>query len=95
MEREVLDPDEVSSRLASMPGWSVRAGKLHRVYKFRDFSEAFAFMTRVALEAERLDHHPEWRNVWSTVEIDLVTHDTGGISALDFSLAERIDALLS
>ena len=94
MDRKVLAPEEVNRRLASFPDWSLRAGKLHRELKFRDFSEAFAFMTRVALEAERLNHHPEWSNVWNTVEIDLVTHDAGGISPLDFSLAERIDSLL-
>ena len=89
-----MPPEEVNRELASFPDWNLHNGKLRRVCKFRDFSEAFAFMTRVALEAERLNHHPEWRNVWNTVEIDLVTHDSGGISALDFSLAESIDSLL-
>ena len=94
MSRKVLTPEEVNRQLASFPDWSLHDGKLHRICKFRDFSEAFAFVTRVALEAERLNHHPEGRNVWNTVEIDLVTHDSGGISALDFSLAESIDSLL-
>lgn len=94
MGEDMLATEEVSSRLETMPGWILRTGKLHRAFKFSDFSEAFAFMTRVAMEAERLNHHPEWRNVWNTVEIDLVTHDAGGITTLDFKLAARIDALL-
>ncbi|MEI7667223.1 MAG: 4a-hydroxytetrahydrobiopterin dehydratase [Synechococcaceae cyanobacterium ELA263] len=77
-----------------LPAWSIQAGKLHREFRFANFSEAFGFMARVALAAERLDHHPEWSNVWSRVVIDLTTHDTGGLSNLDLELARRIDALV-
>jgi 4a-hydroxytetrahydrobiopterin dehydratase len=77
-----------------LPAWSLLAGKLHREFRFANFSEAFGFMARVALAAEHLDHHPEWSNVWNRVVIDLTTHDTGGLSNLDLELARRIDALV-
>jgi len=86
-----LVPDEVAQRLASLPGWTVVEGKLHREYRFADFVEAFGFMTGVALVAERMNHHPEWFNVWNTVRIDLTTHDAGGITARDFELAAAMD----
>ena len=69
-------------------------GKLHRELRFGDFSEAWGFMNRVALIAESLNHHPEWFNVWSTVRIDLTTHDVGGLSPFDVAFAERVNALL-
>jgi 4a-hydroxytetrahydrobiopterin dehydratase len=68
-------------------------GRLHRDLVFADFVEAFGFMTKVALVAEAMDHHPQWSNVWNRVSIDLVTHDTGGLSNLDVELAQRIDGL--
>ena len=77
-----------------LPGWSLVDGKLHRELVFSDFNAAFGFMTRVALIAEAMGHHPEWRNVWNRVAIDLTTHDTGGLSNLDQQLAQRINALL-
>jgi 4a-hydroxytetrahydrobiopterin dehydratase len=76
------------------PGWEETNNKLYRKFGFRDFSEAFAFMTRVALAAEKMDHHPEWKNVWNTVEVWLSTHDAGDIvTEKDRKLAEKIDAL--
>ena len=77
-----------------LPDWTLREERLHRELCFRDFSEAFGFMSRVALAAEAIGHHPEWRNVWNRVTIELTTHDTGGLSSLDLELARRIDALL-
>lgn len=75
--------------------WTEKNNQLHRQFKFADFSEAFAFMTRVALAAEKADHHPEWRNVWNTVDIWLSTHDAGNIvTDKDRKLAGTIDALL-
>ncbi|MBK7945262.1 MAG: 4a-hydroxytetrahydrobiopterin dehydratase [Flavobacteriales bacterium] len=77
-----------------MSAWVEQDGKLCRTFRFRDFSEAFAFMTRVALVAERLNHHPEWTNVWNSVEIRLSTHDAGGtITDKDRDLASAIDAI--
>jgi 4a-hydroxytetrahydrobiopterin dehydratase len=81
-----LTAAEQATALATVPAWSLTPGReaIARKFAFRDFSEAFGFMTRVALAAERLGHHPEWFNVWSRVEITLATHDAGGLTALDF-----------
>jgi 4a-hydroxytetrahydrobiopterin dehydratase len=88
-----LSDTEVAAALAELTGWTVEAGKLHRVFRFADFSEAWGFMSRVALVAEQLDHHPDWSNVWATVVIDLVTHDAGGITAVDVAFARRVNLL--
>jgi len=76
-----LSEFDIAAALAELPGWKLEGGKLHREYKFADFVTAFAFMTGVALVAQRMDHHPEWFNVWSTVRIDLETHDGAGDDA--------------
>jgi 4a-hydroxytetrahydrobiopterin dehydratase len=88
-----LEPDEIARRLTSLTGWTVVEGKLHREFRFADFVTAFGFMTRAALVAERMNHHPEWFNVWNTVRVDLTTHDAGGISGNDFELAAAMDRL--
>jgi len=88
-----LTDTDVAARLAAMPGWMLAAGKLHRPFVFRDFAEAWGFMSAVALVAETMGHHPEWSNVWNRVTVDLTTHDAGGISALDFDLATRMNTL--
>lgn len=93
MARRKLSDTEIQTALTSRPGWTVVEGKLHREYKFPDFVQAFGFMTSVALAAEAMNHHPEWFNVYSTVRVDLSTHDVGGISQFDFDLAEKMDAL--
>jgi 4a-hydroxytetrahydrobiopterin dehydratase len=90
---EKLSPGEVEKRLASLDGWLLANGKLRREFRFADFVRAFAFMTGAAIEAEKLNHHPEWSNVYSKVTVQLVTHDAGGITELDFRLAEKMDAL--
>mgnify|MGYP000274158748 CR=1 FL=1 len=77
--------------IAELPDWTVREEKLYRKFKFRDFVSAFGFMSQVALLAEKMDHHPEWSNVYNTVEISLTTHDLGGISMRDITLAKQID----
>jgi 4a-hydroxytetrahydrobiopterin dehydratase len=87
----LADPD-ISARLKTLSGWSLEAGKLHKVFIFTDFVEAWSFMSAVALRAEAMGHHPEWSNVWNRVTVDLSTHDAGGITALDFDLATRMDA---
>ena len=86
-----LSPADVTAQLASLPEWSIGAGKLHREYQFVDFVEAFGFMAKVALIAERMGHHPEWFNVYNKVIVDLTTHDAGGISAMDFELAAAME----
>ncbi len=91
-----LTEQERSDALAALPEWSLaRDGNaIHRKFAFTDFSEAFAFMTRVALLAESHDHHPEWSNVYNRVEITLTTHDAGGLSQRDVEMAKAIDALV-
>ena len=75
-------------------GWEIVSGKLHRQFVFTDFIAAFGFMTRVALAAETMDHHPEWCNVYKTVTVDLISHDVGGLTDRDFALARRMAALV-
>ena len=94
VERRVLNEDEIRMALGDLPGWSLEGGKLHRELRFDDFSAAWGFMCRAALVAEKLDHHPEWFNVYSTVRIDLSTHDVGGVSPFDVEFARRVNALL-
>ncbi|MDY7100264.1 MAG: 4a-hydroxytetrahydrobiopterin dehydratase [Actinomycetota bacterium] len=89
-----LTDDAVRSALAEIDGWEVVDEKVHRELKFSNFSEAFGFMSRVALIAEKLDHHPEWFNVWATVRIDLTTHSVDGISDLDLEFARKVNDLL-
>jgi len=93
MAATALSPAEIEDLANTLPAWGLVDGKLQRQFTFADFSEAFGFLTRVALAAESLGHHPEWSNVWNRVTIALTTHDTGGLSNLDVDLARRIDAL--
>jgi len=92
---EKLSGAEREAALAELSGWTWDEGRdaIARAFKFRDFVEAFAFMTAVALAAEKADHHPEWSNVWNHVDILLTTHEAGGLTARDIALARRIDAL--
>ncbi|WP_299869455.1 4a-hydroxytetrahydrobiopterin dehydratase [uncultured Hoeflea sp.] len=95
MQQRKLDSTAISEKLATVSGWDIDAGEtaLSRSFRFADFSEAFGFMSRVALAAETLNHHPEWKNVYRSVDVRLTTHDAGGLTALDFDLATRIDAI--
>lgn len=88
-----LSAKDVDARLSMLPGWKRAKGKLHRTFTFADFSEAFAFMARAALAAEKLNHHPDWSNVWNRVAVDLETHDAGGITKLDFRLATEMNRI--
>jgi 4a-hydroxytetrahydrobiopterin dehydratase len=88
-----LSDSDVAARLEDLPQWTLAGGKLHREYKFDDFVAAFGFMASCALVAERMNHHPEWFNVYNKVVVDLATHDVGGISAHDFELAAAMDKL--
>ena len=96
MARKALGKDEIAKELATLgtvggATWTVADGKLHKEFVFRDFVQAFGFMTQVALVAERMNHHPEWFNVYRTVRVDLATHDAKGITELDFALARAMD----
>ncbi|MDX2176661.1 MAG: 4a-hydroxytetrahydrobiopterin dehydratase [Candidatus Sumerlaeia bacterium] len=86
-----LTEQEIRERLAAHAGWELREGKLRREFKFADFNAAWGFMSRAALAAEKLDHHPEWFNVYNRVVVDLATHDAGGVTELDFALAREMD----
>jgi 4a-hydroxytetrahydrobiopterin dehydratase len=88
-----LSDAEIRSQCASLPGWELREGALHRELTFRDFVEAFTLMTRVAFMAERIGHHPEWSNVYNRVTIRLTTHDVGGVSENDLTMAREISCL--
>lgn len=96
MTREKLSEAAVAEARAGLEGWTLAAdGKsIRRVFTFRNFSEAFAFMTRAALAAEKMDHHPDWSNVYKTVDVTLNTHDAGGLTALDFELARRMNRIV-
>jgi len=96
-EEEVLTTSERDAALAALPGWSFDDARngIAKSFKFADFSEAFAFMTRIALAAEKADHHPDWSNVWNRVDILLSTHSAGGVTAKDIALARQIEASLS
>jgi 4a-hydroxytetrahydrobiopterin dehydratase len=90
------DYRELSKQEIKMPGWEISDGKLHKSFEFENFAEAFAFMTRVAIEAEKLNHHPEWSNVYNHVSINLVTHDIGNkVSNYDIMLAQKISKIHS
>ncbi len=92
-----LSDTERQAGLATLPGWELVPGRdaIHKRFSFKDFSAAFGFMTRVALLAEKADHHPEWSNVWNKVEVTLTTHDAGGLSKRDLALAKAIDGVVS
>lgn len=95
MARGPLTPEEISTALAEVAGWELADdGKsIRRVFTFRNFSEAFGFMSRVALAAEKMDHHPDWTNVYRTVDVRLNTHDAGGLTELDFKLAKTMNRI--
>lgn len=95
MAAKKLSDTETQNKLKQVAGWTVKEGKLHKEFQFDTFVTAFGFMTQLALIAESMNHHPEWFNVYNRVTIDLMTHDAGGISELDFELAARADALSS
>ena len=92
-EYRKLSESEIKNELAKLKGWKIVDGKLNRTFEFADFNEAFGFMTRVAMEVEKLNHHPEWFNVYNRVKIELVTHDVGGLSNFDFKLANIINRI--
>jgi 4a-hydroxytetrahydrobiopterin dehydratase len=93
MTRPKMPAGDVKAALAAAEGWTLAedGGSIRRRFEFKNFSEAFAFMTRAALAAEKLDHHPEWSNVYRTVDVTLSTHDAGGLTELDFKLAKQMN----
>ena len=90
---EKLTESALAGALPGLAGWAVDRGKLSREFVFDDFNQAFGFMTRVALVAESMDHHPDWSNVYNKVRVHLTTHEAGGLTQRDLDLAARMDAL--
>ena len=88
-----LTAEDIEQELKNLPGWSVVNEKLHREIEFESFNQAFGFMTRAAMEIEKMNHHPEWFNVYNRLVIDLMTHDAGGITRNDINLARILNSL--
>lgn len=93
MARQKLDERELRSALQRLSGWEIKNEKLHREYKFADFAHAFGFMATAAVLIEKLNHHPEWSNVYNRVSVDLTTHDSGGITHKDVELAGVLESI--
>lgn len=94
MPRETkMTEEQIQAMVKQLPDWKVTGGKLHREYKFPDFSTAFKFMATAVPAIEKMDHHPEWSNVYNRVTVDLTTHDAGGITAKDFDLAMLLEGI--
>ncbi len=88
-----LSSEQISEQLKNLPGWSVKEEKLHKDFEFDDFNQAFGFMTRAAMHIEKMNHHPEWFNVYNKLTVDLMTHDAGGITENDIELAKILNSL--
>ncbi len=88
-----LTDAQIADHMKALPDWEHDGDRIRRTFRFEDFVQAFGWMSSAALVAERMNHHPEWRNVWATVEVELSTHDAGGLTALDMKLAAAMDAL--
>jgi 4a-hydroxytetrahydrobiopterin dehydratase len=88
-----LTEEQIRAELSGLQGWSVVNGKLHKDFVFEDFIEAFGFMCKAAIHIEKMNHHPEWFNVYNKISVDLVTHDAGGITQNDIALARTLNLL--
>jgi 4a-hydroxytetrahydrobiopterin dehydratase len=95
MARTRMSDAEVKAAMADVPDWNLEgtSSAISRRFTFANFNQAFGFMTRAAMEAEKMDHHPDWSNVYKTVDVKLNTHDAGGLTELDFKLARKMDKL--
>ncbi|MEP0132942.1 MAG: 4a-hydroxytetrahydrobiopterin dehydratase [Eudoraea sp.] len=92
---EKLSEEEITGRLKELAGWEYNDGAIERNYKFKNFKDAFSTMTRIAFECEAQNHHPDWSNVYNSLNIRLNTHDVGGITSNDFKLAESIENIVN
>ncbi|MEZ4811352.1 MAG: 4a-hydroxytetrahydrobiopterin dehydratase [Allomuricauda sp.] len=90
---EKLSVSQIEEKLKQLKGWAYKDGMLCKSFKFKDFKEAFSIMTRIAFECEKLNHHPNWENVYNNLTVKLNTHDANGITQKDFDLAQRIEAI--
>ena len=93
MSRQKLSEAEIGSSLGRIQGWSYKDGKLQRQFTFKDFVQAWGFMSSCALVAEAMNHHPDWKNVWNRVDVELSTHDAGGVTKNDLELAQRMNQI--
>lgn len=91
---EKLKPEEIEKKLESLPGWDYNNGAIETSFEFRNFKEAFTVMTRIAFECEAQNHHPDWSNVYNSLQIRLNTHDAGGVTEKDFTLARTIENII-
>lgn len=89
-----LSETEITEELKKIEGWSIKDNKLHKEFQFDSFNQAFGFMTRAAMEIEKMNHHPEWFNVYNRITVDLTTHDAGGITNNDINLARILNSLV-
>ena len=89
-----LSESSIEEKLENLPGWSVKNDKLYKEFQFNDFNQAFGFMTRAAMEIEKMNHHPEWFNVYNRITVELTTHDAGGITDNDVNLARILNSLI-
>ena len=94
MALEKLSSDAIEKELKNLAGWSVDNGKLHKEFQFDDFNQAFGFMTRAAMHIEKMNHHPEWFNVYNKLTVELMTHDAGGITQNDINLAKILNSIV-
>jgi 4a-hydroxytetrahydrobiopterin dehydratase len=88
-----ISDEQIKEKLKELQGWQLVNGKLHKEFQFKDFNQAFGFMTKAAMHAEKMDHHPEWFNVYNKLKVDLMTHDAGGITENDIKLAKILNSL--
>ena len=93
MERRALSEIEIREKLESLHDWDLREGKLHKLFRFPSFAEAISWMVAVAIFADKIDHHPDWSNVYNRVEVELITHDLSAVSTWDIELAKKMDSL--
>ena len=93
MERRKLSQFEIEENLGQLPGWQLKEGKLFKTYRFASFAQAIGWMVSVAIYADKLDHHPDWSNVYNRVDVHLVTHDMGALTTWDVSLAKNMEEL--
>ncbi len=89
-----ISQEEIKKELKDLPGWAIVKDKLHKEFQFEDFNQAFGFMTRSAMYIEKMNHHPEWFNVYNKLIVDLTTHDAGGITENDIKLAKTLNSLI-
>ncbi|MDH3276507.1 MAG: 4a-hydroxytetrahydrobiopterin dehydratase [Nitrosopumilus sp.] len=89
-----LSFEKITQELKNLPGWTIKEEKLHKNFEFEDFNQAFGFMTRAAMHIEKMNHHPEWFNVYNKITVDLTTHDAGGITENDIELAKILNSLI-